>query len=240
MSVKGKIFTAAVALSLAGGVGAAATRAANAATSACGTSCTDVFSALYGTTAKPGFILDAQGGGPGRIGEPIILARASAANPGEDFRFAAETPVSVLYDARMVPAGLALRYGCVPGGDFKTCPAGAVDDLAVLINYTPDGGVSGYCVGVGATPSSATPVTLQECGVTGQTFWIIDHHKTGGSNLTLINGATANSFNHPYTLTAGFAPGEPLFAVNLYTTVTGTVLESQQWGDLPGAVGSVP
>jgi hypothetical protein len=225
MSVKGKIFTALAALSLAGGVSVAATPAVNAATSDCGISCIDFFSALYGTTANPGYILEAQGGGTGRIGQPIILAQASNGNPAEDFMLVGQGPVSDFYEAGLVAEGLASRYG---------------GDLAYAIEYAPSGTATGECVGVGATPSDATPVTLQPCELTADTVWILDHGQTSGSDFTLINGATSDNFRDPYALTAGFTPGGQLSTVNLYTTVTGTALQSQQWGDITGAVASAP
>jgi hypothetical protein len=225
MSVTGKIFTALAALSLAGGVSVAATPAANAATSDCGISCIDFFSALYGTTANPGYVLAAQGGGPGRIGQPIILARASDANPAEDFMLVGQGPVFDFYEAGLIAKRLASRYG---------------NDLAYAIEYAPSGTVTGECVGVGATPSDATPVTLQPCELTADTVWILDHGQTSGSDFTLINGATSNNFSDPYALTAGVTPGEHLSTTNLYTTVTGTALQSQQWGYVIGAVASAP
>lgn len=225
MSVTGKIFTALAALCLAGGVFAAATPAANAATSACGISCTDFFSALYGTTASPGFVLDVQGGGPGHAGQPVILAKTSDDNPAEDFMLLGQGLVSDFYEAGLVAEGLASRYG---------------NDVAYAIEYTPSGAATGNCVGVDATPSHATPVTLQPCELTAGTVWILDRDKTSGSGFKLINGATDRSFNDPYVLTAGSAPGQQLFTANLYTTATGTALQSQQWGDVAGVLGSVP
>jgi hypothetical protein len=225
MSVKGKVFTALAALSLAGGVSAAATPAANAATSDCGISCIDFFSALYGTTANPGYVLEAQGGGPGSIGQPVILARASDGNPAEDFMLVGQGPVSDFYEAGLIANGLASRYG---------------NDLAYAIEYAPSGTVTGECVGVVATPSDAEPVTLQPCELTADTVWILDHGETSGSSFTLINGAYSDNFSDPYALTAGLLPGGQLFTVNLSTTVTGTALQSQQWGDITGALGSAP
>jgi hypothetical protein len=225
MSVPGKILRALAALSLAGVLFAAVTPAANAATSDCGISCIDFFSALYGTTANPGFVLDAQGGGAGSIGQPVILARASNDNPGEDFLLVGQGLVSDFYEAGLVAQGLAARYS----GDF-----------AYAIEYAPSGIATGDCVGVGATPANATPVTLQPCELTAQTVWILDHGSTTGADFTLINGATDNSFGDPYALTAGSASGGQLSTFNLYTTVTGTALQSQQWGDVPGVLGSAP
>ncbi len=225
MSVRGKIFTALAALSLAGAVSAAATPTASAATSDCGISCIDFFSAEYGTTANPGFVLEAQGGGPGRIGQPIILARASNGNPAEDFMLVGQGLVSDFYEAGLVAEGLASRYG---------------NHFAYAIEYAPSGIATGECVGVGATPSDATPVTLQPCELTAETVWIPDRDRTGGSDFTLINGATSSNFSDPYALTAGLTPGKQLFTTNLYTTVTGSRLQSQEWSYITGVVDSAP
>ncbi len=79
--------------------------------------------------------------------------------------------------------------------------------------YAPGNKPTGLCVGVGTTPGSGTPVTLQPCGVTVRTTWILDPHTTSaGSYDALISGATDTNFSQP--LLADHAAGRlPLFTV---------------------------
>jgi hypothetical protein len=58
MSIKSKIFAAAATLTMVGGIGAAGTLTANAATPSCGHNCIDIFSREFGTHHDPAFVLD--------------------------------------------------------------------------------------------------------------------------------------------------------------------------------------
>jgi len=105
MSITSKVISAALALSVIGGVGAAGTLTANAATPKCGASCVDLFSAAYGTAAHPGEV-------PGvlnqvaQTGQPIVLAKAADTNPGEDFATDAEGPVTAFVQAGLIASAL--------------------------------------------------------------------------------------------------------------------------------------
>ena len=44
--------------------------------------------------------------------------------------------------------------------------------------YAPFGVFSGLCSGVAATVFQGEGVTLQPCGVSGRTLWIVDSKKT--------------------------------------------------------------
>jgi hypothetical protein len=104
---------------------------------------------------------------------------------------------------------------------------------------------SGLCVGVPTTAGQGTKVTLESCGVSSKTVWIID---TADSPATishdyvpLINGSDTN-FSHPYVLSYplnGYPTDMP--RPQLTTTaltgfthgpgpVIGTVINSQLWG----------
>jgi hypothetical protein len=48
------------------------------------------------------------------------------------------------------------------------------DEPAFEIQYTPNGVYSGYCVGVAKTAVQEEGVSLQECGASANTFWVLD------------------------------------------------------------------
>jgi hypothetical protein len=100
-------------------------------------------------------------------------------------------------------------------------------------------------VGLAATASQNEGVTLQPCGVSARTVWIIDANDSPATlragYVPLINGSDTN-FSHPFVLTyssTGFPTDKPrpqLFVSNLdgfQTTIgtpIGTVNDFQLWG----------
>ena len=219
MSMKSKIVTAAATLTLVAGVGAAGTLTANAATSACGNNCVNWLSAAYGTAAHPAFVLNVLNQ-VGKVGQPVTLAAASGANQGEDFQVANEGLVSDFAAADLMNPGLGKLYSRLSVYEFQ---------------YAPGNKPTGLCVGVGTTPGSGTPVTLQPCGVTVKTTWIFDPHTTSaGSYDALISGATDSNFSKPFSLTT-LRP-LPLFTSQLRLDVPAGTLDHQLWGYVPGAL----
>jgi hypothetical protein len=87
MSIKSKVLAAAAVLTLAGGLTAAGTVAATAATPQCAGKCITPRTAAY-----PGFVETALFGIPLR-GVPTIASPASAQNPAEDFTVPTGGPV---------------------------------------------------------------------------------------------------------------------------------------------------
>ena len=194
MSIKTKIITAAAALSLIVGVGAAGTPTSKAATVACGLQCYNFFSA-FSTTANPEFVLDVPNGA--QLGGAVIYAPESRTNTGEDFRFTDTATVHEYFLAGLLPAGLDALYSSLNVSEFE---------------FTPGGLNTGLCVGAF---SGVFPVSLQPCGATAKTLWIFDPRITLGFAPydALINGATNNP-KHPDSLTA-VRPGQPLITVPL-------------------------
>lgn len=236
MSVRSRIFSAALALAVGGGISAAVTPAADAATPGCD-ACLQVviFPSADGPAASPAFVLEALGGGTGRVGQPVVLARPSSTNTAEDFEAASIAPTSEYFPVGLIPAGLAMRYGCEPFEFAATCPAGSVDDIAFEIRYLPGGLLKSDCVGVATTPGTGTPITLQPCGVSSRTLWIYNPVKTAsGCYATLINAGADSSFSDPYVLTS---PGYPsaLVTFNLQGSGRGPLLD-QLWGVDTGAL----
>jgi hypothetical protein len=236
MSIKSKLLAGAAALALVGGVSTVGALAASAATPSCGGNCIDIFSRAFGTHRTPNFVLDVYRQGA-KVGQPIILFRTSNTDPAEDIVPSIQGNVSDFFAAGLVSAAVNLHYG---GG-----AAGFPDDPAIELEYAPFGVDSGLCVGVAATATAKEGVTLQPCGVSSKTVWIIDTNDSPvtlrGGYVPLINGSDTN-FSHPFVLTYpsnGFPTDRPrpqLFVNNLtgfshgLGTPIGSVSDFQLWG----------
>jgi hypothetical protein len=153
---------------------------------------------------------------------------------------------------------VALHYGCIAGapGNFPDCygfPAPAkANDPAFEIEYAPFGVDSGLCMGLASTAVSGEGVTLQPCGVSSKTVWIVDildslNTTFAGGYVPLINGSDTN-FSQPFVLTypasgqptdkprpqlevtniTGFSQTSPPF--NIPGPELGTVNVNQLWG----------
>jgi hypothetical protein len=243
MPVTSKVAAAAAALMLAGGVAAAAVPA-RAATAQCGASCVELssrVSASYDPFLAP-LVLDAldRGQAPGTA---IVLSLASHRNAGEDFEASVST-VNQYLQAGLVGLNVAQHYGCVVGAPFPSCPSGDVNDVAFELQYTPDGASTGQCVGVPATAGQGTQVSLQPCGVSAATVWIVDSPASiNGSYVPLINGTDTN-FSHPYVLTYPatpflwwLPPGIPqLETATLQENAAGRVPDNQLWREDVGVL----
>ena len=219
MSIKVKFFAAVAAVTIAGGLGAAAAPTASAATPACGASCINIFASLYGSA----FVLDVLNQDD-NVGQPIILAPASNSNPGEDFTISFEGTVGDFIAAGLVSSGLS-GYSSKEAFEFE---------------YAPFGMESGNCLGVGVTPTNNTPVSLQPCGVSAKTVWFgSDQPITSpGTNGPLINAATDTSFSNPYSLT-DLKPGgdRQLFVWPLQVGgIINNKFTNQLWGATFGAI----
>jgi hypothetical protein len=235
MSMKTKVAAVVTSLTVAGGGAALTTGTAQAATPSCGQSCIE----LYNTDIGSGYTLDVYKQAE-KTGQPIILFRTSNSDPAEDFTISNEGSVADFYQAGLVTAALALRYGCIAGVTFDVCSAGDFNFEAYEIQYTPYGVESGLCVGVGVTAVSGTGVALEPCGASSKTIWVQDYPDGNryDQSLPLINGSDTN-FSEPLVLTYpgdGFPTDEPrpqLYTANLtgettgYTPNLGTVDDNQ-------------
>ena len=130
MSIKSKVLATAATLALVGGVGTAGVlgtaATANAATPSCGNTCVDIFSQEFGNHHDPSFLLDVYQQHI-RIGQRIILFRASNDDPAEDFRLQFQGTVADFLAAQLVTPAFALHYGCLSTlangglGNFPDC-----------------------------------------------------------------------------------------------------------------------
>jgi hypothetical protein len=199
MSIKSKVLATAATLTLVGGVGLAGALTAgtaSAATPSCGHSCIDVFSKQFGTHAHPNYVVDVLRQGE-KAGQPVILFRTANYDPAEDFTVAFQGTVADFYSAKLVSSAVALHYG----GLAKGFP----NDPAFENEYAPFGVDSGLCLGVATTAFNDEGVTLQPCGVSANTVWILDYLDSWstfihGGYVPLINGSDTN-FSHPEVLT---------------------------------------
>ena len=206
MSIKSKVLAAAAALIIAGTLAAAGATTAGAATPSCGPFCADIFSWQFGNFHHPQFVLDVFRQGS-KVGQPLILFRESNADPAEDFSAEFNGTTSAFYAAGLVSSAVALHYGCtgtlaIPGGQIP-CAPGSADTAAFEIEYAPFGANSGLCVGLASTAVRGEKVTLQPCGVSSRTVWIVDTNDQAvitDAGVPLINGSDSN-FSHPFVLT---------------------------------------
>jgi len=221
MSIKSKVLAVAATLTLVSGVGAAGALtagSASAATPSCGGACVNLFSYQFGTHNSPNYTVDVLRQGE-KVGQPIILFRTANYDPALDWTFSIEGTVADFFAAGLVSSAVALHYGCISGtgGNFPNCPfniagfnipvtGGSSDLLAVENQYSPFGVMSGLCMGVAATAFSGEGVTLQPCGVSSKTVWILDTLDQSFTDawfhgyIPLINGSDTN-FSEPFVLT---------------------------------------
>jgi len=246
MSIKSKVFAAAAALTLVGGVGSIAALSADAATPSCGHDCLDLFSREFGTHQQPNYVMDVWRLGA-NVGQPVILFRTSNTDPAEDFNTAFSGLTSEFNAAGLVSNAVALHYGCAGQFGNHSCTIG-VDDPAFETEYAPFGVDSGLCVGLASTAVQNEGVSLQPCGVSSRTVWILDLNDSPSTfnhdYIPLINGSDTN-FSHPFVLTYpknGFPTDRPrpqLLVQNLtgFTqghfpigSPIGNVNDNQLWG----------
>jgi hypothetical protein len=214
MSIKSKVLATAATLTLVGGVGMAGALSAapaSAATPSCGGSCVNIFSYEFGTHHALNYVVDVLRQGE-KVDQPIILFRTANFDPAEDWSYAFQGTVADFLAAGLVKEALALHYGCIGddasigGGNFPNCygdPAAVIDDPAFEIEYAPFGVDSGLCMGVAATAIQEEGVTLQPCGVSANTVWVVDIFDSPSTlyqgYVPLINGSDTN-FSTPFVL----------------------------------------
>ena len=222
MSIKSKVLAAAAMMAMVGGIGAvgllpaaAAPGPPGSARPGCG-SCINAYGQEYGAP----FVLDVLRQGE-KVGQPVILFRASTSDPAEDFTISDEGLVSTFYaDGGLVSSGLDKTYG---------------GDTAYELEYAPYGVDSNLCAGVASTVGNGTPVALEPCGASSKTLWVADAGAdASGAYYPLINGSDTN-FSHPFVL---HYPGNayptdmPRPQLNTYTLQkysSGAVFNNEEW-----------
>jgi hypothetical protein len=227
MSVKSKVLAAAAALTMAGGLSAAGTLSASAATPQCSQvsqTCIQIFSKEFGSYASPGFIETVFLGIPA-AGVPTILHRASSSDPAEDL-ISHGGLVSQFYAADMVSAAVNAHYGT---------------EQAAQIEYAPYGKPTGLCAALATTAYQNEGLSLQPCRVPGTTVWIIDtadSPATAPAYFPIVNGSTTD-FAHPFGMIIQGNPAHKLFPQIKVRHLIGNpaaVPVSQLWGAKTGVV----
>jgi hypothetical protein len=220
MSIKKKVFAVAATMTMVGGVSTVGLMSANASTPSCGKTCVTGYGQEYG----PSFVLDVLRQGE-KVGQPLILFRASNSDPAEDFTYSDDGTVADFYAAGLVSKGLNYAY---PG------------DEAYELEYSPYGVDSGLCTGVGSTAGNGTAVTLQPCGASSKTVWVVDEADGSDGYYPVINGSDT-SFSHPYVLHYpgnGYPTDMPRPALNTYTLQeysSGAVYTNEMWTETDGS-----
>ncbi|MEV6180524.1 hypothetical protein [Streptomyces sp. NPDC052015] len=188
MSFKSKVLAAVAVLTIAGGLGAAGTLPAYAATPECGDDCIQIYSAKFGTSEHPNLV-ETVHKGVARVGQPTAMYPASQSDAAGDIVGHRAGLVSDFYKDRLVSAEVNEHYGKL---------------RAVEVEYAPHGERTGLCAGLAHDAYQGEGLTLQKCGVDAKTVWIID---TADSPSTapeglfpLVSGSTTN-FDHPYAMT---------------------------------------
>jgi len=219
MSFKSKFFAAAGTLALVGATAATGAMTANAATPPCGHTCIDLYSRLFGSHAHPQFVFSAKGGSQ-NTGTPIILWRASNSDRSEDFTVSFQGKVKDFFAAGLVSAALNLHYHNLEAFEFE---------------YSPFGADTGMCIGVPTTAHNGTKVSLQPCGESSRTVWVVDSFSAiKGFYVPLINGSDTN-FSHPFVLnypSGGFPTDNPrpqLQTWNLLKFSNGTTVDNEMF-----------
>lgn len=197
--------------------GAASAAVKPAATSSCGSSCINPYTAQYG----PGRVLQNHNAVNG-VGNLLKLQYARNYAPGQDWTIYFQGSVNTFYHYGLVSGNLALHYGHEP---------------AYELQWSPYGVNTGLCQGTAAPAFSGEKVSLQVCGNDANTVWVLDFQDSPYIGFVpSIAGSTTN-FSTPQVLTAGTPPTKTVRTQRIHTTSTGSVANNQLWWAYAGEIG---
>ena len=229
MSIKSKVFAVAATMTMVGGVSAVGLLPADASTGSCGSACLSVFSQEFGSS----FVFDVLRQGE-KVGQPIILFRASNSDPAEDFTILDQGTVADYYTAGLVSEALDKNYG---------------GDEGYEVEYSPYGVDSGLSIGVGSTAGDGSPVALEPCGASSKTVWVVDSYDSAGPTYyPWINGSDTN-FSNPFVLhypsngypTDVLRPQLNTYSLQEYRNTTpSSVYNNENWDGLAPATPTPP
>ena len=202
-------------LVLAGGAclsGIAAAPVAGAASVAC-RSCSSLYNQKFGTAD-----VSAVSGGTAAPGQAVILA-AAAPSTTEDWTVGFDGTVNDFFNAGLINATLDAQYGSDETFEFQ---------------YQPGGISSGQCLGIASGPAQGTKITLQPCGVTVNTLWILDAADGSGGYAPYVSGSDTQ-YPAPFVLTASKVGGH--FTTRaLKTNEKGVIAKAQMWQVISGVL----
>ena len=233
LSIKRQVLAALATLTIVGGVSAAATGTAKAATPACavgGAVCISVFSSELGSYDHPNFVEAVLDGGGANVGQPVGLKAASRFDSSEDIRPAVPAgtagTISDFYAAGLASAEANRHYGSLH---------------AVQQRYAPFGVETELCVGLARVARQNEGLTLQACN-DATTVWIVDAvPRTELGYFPIIN-ATTTDFRRPFAMHLPrneVASGRPLqMQARRLQFLTGekTLPARQLWGAVFGVL----
>ncbi len=239
MSIKSKVLSVAATLALVGGVGTAGVLGAgtaSAATPSCGIACINLFSYQFGTHSSPNYTVDVLRQGE-KVGQPIILFRTANYDPALDWTVVVPGHRGRLLRGRpgVVVAGAALRLhrrGQLPELPVQHRRVQLPLGRRIRTSWrsrtsTRRSAWTRACAWAWPRPRfSGEGVTLQPCGVSSKTVWVLDTLDQSFTAawahgyIPLINGSDTN-FSQPFVLTypaSGVPTDKPrpqLFVTNL-------------------------
>jgi hypothetical protein len=193
---------ASAALALTGGAASASVHPN--ATPACGFDCSNLFSEQLGSgTIQAVYVPGSNGQAiTAHVGTKIDLKFGNDSYTNEDFTLSQnDTLGDACLTVNLGGAGLLSpsSYSCIQ------LRAGNFDASFPVIesNWSPDGDQSGLCPGIRGAASAGELVTLQSCGQSAGTLWVIDEnniHTIGGTTFTpLVLGSDPQS-SQPFVL----------------------------------------
>jgi hypothetical protein len=187
MSIKRNVLALALAFAATLAIAGATTlgmSSARAASTACGGKCFSLFSAEHGTPGQPN-VVEAVLDGVAKVGQPVILKRASNSDPSEDITTNRAGPASTFYADGLVSAEVNSHYGDLP---------------AAMIEYAPFGNPTGLCVGLTKTAFQGEGLTLQPCTVGTRTVWIIDTAVSPTAGYFAVISGSTTDFARPFAM----------------------------------------
>ena len=218
LSIRSKVLTAAGVVTLLAGLSAGLTSGtASAATPSCGGSCVDPFSYQFGTHGAPNYVLDVFQRHI-KVGQPIILFRASNNDPAEDFKAEAQGTVSDFYSAGLVSAAVDLHYG-------GTCVSNVVTTEVLSPPSAP--GVTESSTG-GSVHDGTYYVEVTYVNAAGQTeaspFSSVTTSGGGHSTITITSPGAEGNATGWYAYIAAGSAGPYYLATSSPTAIGGNLV----------------
>lgn len=225
-----------LALGAAGTAGASTATVKPNATAACGFSCSNLFSEQLGShTIQWAYIPGSNGVAiTAKQGDKVILKLGSDSATNADYVLSQD---DTLGDA--CPAFNQTQPALLPYNSFACIQfrEGNFDGSFPVIesNWAPDGNASGLCPGVATAHVAGEAVTLQPCGASANTLFVIDTndaHVIGGIVYApAILGSDSNT-SQPLVLTLSTGsknPANQLSVQRLLLLDHGFVPNDQEW-----------
>jgi hypothetical protein len=190
-------------------------------TVACGSSCVSLFSAQLGSSTTLNAYVPGDTGAGGKVGQKVNMHLAGNFRPNGDF----EPSIS----------GFVFQYCGFLANDFFSptsyvCTHYPFFDV-IELNWAPFGNESALCAGVAKGGVAGESVTLQDCGMSANTVWILDRNNaTLGTDCRVATTPPVGPGNDP---SVNYCPwingGDTKFSQPLVMTLnTGTQKPTNQ------------